>query len=711
MFAHAMRGRYRGAVDQLRTWLPRGVALAAFVLYVLAAPPGPFWLDSGELAAASFQLGSAHPTGFPLFCLLGKAATLVPLGEIAFRINLLSAVCAGFAVLWIGRLVLEICDEDRAALAGAAAAGLTLAVSFTFFRQATVTEVYAPNAALLTLTLLLFARLVRGGESSTGLLLAVVVGLGGAIHITYLFAVPPIVVYLLMRLRRGARWPLIAPLLVVMTVVATYAYLPVRSGTERVATVDWGHPRTASGFVDHVSAGRPRRSFSKASPRRSASAMKSRTPAVVAFNIEVFYRAMTRDLGPLIWIAMLGGLFWLLRRGRTRWIGVTLVLLLFLDSVFSIWLNPMGQTDFQNGVPFALAATAVAGVGVAWFARSLGRAAPFGGGLAALMLVVPAAMGSFEPAFAASSGDLPRAWSEAGFVATPSRGVALVMSDSTAAGMIYLSTVEAARPDVAVIVRQHLRGDRERSRRMLERSGGSGAAAAAAEPLGAVLTSGRPVTWEIGRDAPPPGWGLDVGATLSAVRARTTARRDTADIRRSLTQISAMLGAPSSSDSTARLVLASAVTGLGRMAYGRADLTLASSLFDAALAIRPHDLAALVNRGVVAGKQGDNEAAVQFTERALAIDPNHVNARINAARWHLRAGRDASAERHLRRALRIDPRRASAWALGALIDLRTGNPARAQMRLRKARDLDPRNADYLDVVRQLMRRKSSAAPR
>ena len=57
-------------------WLPWALGLAAFVVHAAFVPPGPYWLDSQELGAAAVRLGSPHPTGFPLFCLLGKLASL-----------------------------------------------------------------------------------------------------------------------------------------------------------------------------------------------------------------------------------------------------------------------------------------------------------------------------------------------------------------------------------------------------------------------------------------------------------------------------------------------------------------------------------------------------------------------------------------------------------------------------------------------------------
>src|SRR4028119_2317230 len=55
--------------------------------------------DCGELIAASYRLGIAHPTGYPLYCLLGRLfATICPFGEVAWRYNVLSALLGATAV-------------------------------------------------------------------------------------------------------------------------------------------------------------------------------------------------------------------------------------------------------------------------------------------------------------------------------------------------------------------------------------------------------------------------------------------------------------------------------------------------------------------------------------------------------------------------------------------------------------------------------------
>ena len=81
------------------------VALIAFVAAVLTMLPGVAYWDTGELQAVAPLLGTAHPTGFPTYVLIGWLASVVlqPFGEPAFRMNLLSGLCLAVAAGCHGR--------------------------------------------------------------------------------------------------------------------------------------------------------------------------------------------------------------------------------------------------------------------------------------------------------------------------------------------------------------------------------------------------------------------------------------------------------------------------------------------------------------------------------------------------------------------------------------------------------------------------------
>jgi len=105
----------RGAPDN---WARRRVALAvfagAFCVYALCvAPTVTYGGDCGELIAASYRLGIAHPTGYPLYCLLGRTfASLLPIGEIGWRYNIFSALCASLAVGLVAATVHRLASAE-----------------------------------------------------------------------------------------------------------------------------------------------------------------------------------------------------------------------------------------------------------------------------------------------------------------------------------------------------------------------------------------------------------------------------------------------------------------------------------------------------------------------------------------------------------------------------------------------------------------------
>ena len=131
-----------------------GVAIwaASLALYVSTLAPTLTWgwdgkaVDGGELLAAAKTLGIPHPPGYPTYTLLLRGfATLVPLGDFAYRGNLLSAVMASGAVLAVYWTTLSFCRALRPeapkllATAGAALGSAVLATSPLFWSQATVT--------------------------------------------------------------------------------------------------------------------------------------------------------------------------------------------------------------------------------------------------------------------------------------------------------------------------------------------------------------------------------------------------------------------------------------------------------------------------------------------------------------------------------------------------------------------------------------------
>ncbi|MEM6962797.1 MAG: DUF2723 domain-containing protein, partial [Myxococcota bacterium] len=85
------------------------VATIAGIAYSIVTPAGPLLTDAGELGAAGFRLGVAHPTGFPLDMLLLRLSGLLPFGSIQFRQGLVMALVSASVLGVVAHLVFRAC--------------------------------------------------------------------------------------------------------------------------------------------------------------------------------------------------------------------------------------------------------------------------------------------------------------------------------------------------------------------------------------------------------------------------------------------------------------------------------------------------------------------------------------------------------------------------------------------------------------------------
>lgn len=180
------------------------VVLAGYVATL--APTVTFW-DAGEFITAAHTLGIPHPPGTPLWVLLAHAwGRLVPVGDYAWRINLLSAACGALAAgCWFlvahaaARRTTAAARGWFPAVAGAAAA-LVAAFGFTAWQNAVEAEVYA--VAMLAIALAAWCavrwRAVRGTPAAARLLLAILYlgALSIGNHLLALLAGPAVLAYL-----------------------------------------------------------------------------------------------------------------------------------------------------------------------------------------------------------------------------------------------------------------------------------------------------------------------------------------------------------------------------------------------------------------------------------------------------------------------------------------------------------------------------------
>lgn len=676
-------------MEAARYWLPRALGLFSFLWFAVIAAPTFYWLDSAELTAGAVGLGSPHPSGFPLYMMLAKAASFLPVGDLAFRVNLLSAVCGACAVGGVSRLVLVLGREDWATIAGAAGAGGVVCFSLLFARQATIADVYAPTAALIVLTISLFERVASGGNARAGLSLAWASGLGFAVHPEFRMLMGlPIVALLCLRAYRGARWPLLAPGLAMFGAMGSYLYLPVRSATGRIAALDWGHPNTLGGAWSHATGAHVQGAAEDHS--------MSMTRELVSHDVSTFVGQILDYVGILAVLAGLIGMVILIVERRTRWIGVAIGMIVVLDVLYASWIHPIGLTNLHNGVPLGLALSICAGVAIATLARSAGAAAPYLGAVAAIAMIVPQAL--MSAAAFPSSGELPREYSESVLYTAPVGALVLSQSRSLSGGAVYLQTVEGARPDVGWLVAPRLT-DVRRVAHVLGSTTRGPVVDANESTVFAQWKLGRPVLWEPGTTSLPPDAALHYGAQLPQDVAESRPRafvgrlvdagQGTAPSATALATLGHLFGSSKAQDPAARWVLATSLSHLGAAALAHSEDARAEAFLRTALDLRPGDAGALETLGVVYSRSGHVKAAAKVSEQALESEPNRPVALVNAARYRLALGDLESAARHAKRALAVAPKFADSWTIAGRIDVASGNRDRGRSRLQAALAIEP----------------------
>ena len=176
------------------------VAVAAFLLFHATLLPG---LDFGDTPSFQVMGGDPHITprdAYPLFFALA-APFVRATGDRAHAMNLASAVegaaASGVAVL----AAAELCG----AVLPAAAAALLFAVSYTFWSQAIITEVYALHILLTALSLFLILRWERQPSLARLSAFFAVFALSFGDHLATVLLLPGYTVFLLISAPAGWR--------------------------------------------------------------------------------------------------------------------------------------------------------------------------------------------------------------------------------------------------------------------------------------------------------------------------------------------------------------------------------------------------------------------------------------------------------------------------------------------------------------------------
>jgi hypothetical protein len=470
------------------------VFLTALLVYSWTLAPTVTLVDSGELIVVSHGLGVAHPPGFPLWVILAHLASLVPLGNVAVRINFSSALFAALASAMLTLVVAELMitasylskwkqskrREQQSKKAGddsgmsrllvfapALGAGLLIVFSRTLWFYATITEVYALNALLIVVIFFLMVRWRRcivaermhigrptnvrqitGPITSYDAYLyaaALVFGLAlGDHHVTVGLTLPAlaVIVYRTEGVRFfTSRRLLYAALISIAGLVAVYAYLPFAAS--RSPVINWGNPRSLQEIWWHIT-GRQYRVF------------LSFTPKIMGQQFVEFCRMALREFGvawlPLPLVLALAGFAGAYKRDRTTF---WFLLFIVISNLAYDLSYEIAEDKDAYYLPVFISISIAAAYGIRWLIQNatLKFKAPSLYWIATIAVLVTSAT-----AFAANRpfNNRRRYFIAHDYVENllstiEPNGLLLTQDWQVVSPMFYAQEIEQRRPDVKVI--------------------------------------------------------------------------------------------------------------------------------------------------------------------------------------------------------------------------------------------------------------------
>jgi hypothetical protein len=187
-------------LNRLDVFIALGIGLLAVLIYALALAPDVLYSDSGEFQTLTYTWGITHPTGYPVYLLLARIVGLIPVNTLAWRVSFFSALAAGVTISTLYLLVRHFTQQG-----GALLACVVLVLSYTFWSQSILAEVYTPATAFISIILLLLLMWREQPLRRHALLFVVglLLGLGIGVHLFLVLIGPAALVFVLWGLLFG----------------------------------------------------------------------------------------------------------------------------------------------------------------------------------------------------------------------------------------------------------------------------------------------------------------------------------------------------------------------------------------------------------------------------------------------------------------------------------------------------------------------------
>ncbi len=180
------------------------IFVLSLILYVYTLGPSLGWEDAPKFPKEAFLLKvSALPWSHPFYITIGHLFTKIPVGDVAYRMNLVSAVFGSLALVMVFLLLKLLFSRQHGVsenkkLLAALGATLSLMVSRTFWLHSVTAEVYIVLSFFILAIIYCLLRFDIKGEARFLYLGLFLYGLSVSVHIMTVCALPGVIAYLIM---------------------------------------------------------------------------------------------------------------------------------------------------------------------------------------------------------------------------------------------------------------------------------------------------------------------------------------------------------------------------------------------------------------------------------------------------------------------------------------------------------------------------------
>lgn len=252
--------------------LPFLIFFSSFSVYLFSSIPSIYWKDSSEFQTVAYLLDIAHPAGSPLYSLVVKTFTFIPVGSIAFKTTLASCFFGAAISVLLYFILLSTLQQLTKGNSSASClfhwVAFVTALLFSFsdvlWENSNITEVYTLQNFFTALILLLLLQVKRHGVVSinsrlrVSLLfggLAFIYGLSLGSHAILVLYLPFLILWVYFVWMRPASLNISKTYAVLLFFFllgfSVYLYLPIRSAQNPY--YDWGNPETFHNLMVHAS--------------------------------------------------------------------------------------------------------------------------------------------------------------------------------------------------------------------------------------------------------------------------------------------------------------------------------------------------------------------------------------------------------------------------------------------------------------------------